>query len=57
MGVHPVTPELSHDPVSGVTRPGVDEDVLDEVGVDGVGEREGVEVPDAVGELLHGRAA
>ena len=52
-----VAPELLQDLARRVPGPGVDQDVFDEEGVDRVREEEGVEMPDAVGDLLHGGAA
>jgi len=46
--------QLAENLAGGVAGSGVDEDVLDQVGVDRVREEEGVEVPDPVGDLLHG---
>jgi hypothetical protein len=45
---HPVPPNLALDPTSGPARAAVEEDVVDQEGVDGVGGK-GVELPDAVG--------
>ena len=43
----------AQDATGGVARGGVDEHVLDDVDVDGV-RRKAADLPDAVGELLHG---
>jgi adenine phosphoribosyltransferase len=51
-----VRSELAENLAGAVTGAGVDEDVLDQVGVDRIREEEGVEVPDPVGDLLHARS-
>ena len=50
-------PQLFEDLARRVPGPGVDEDVVDQIGVDRVREEEGVEMPHAVGDLLHGGGA
>src|SRR5262245_22210115 len=55
--VDPVALELLQDLGRRVPGPGIDQDVVDQIGVDRVREKEGVEMPDAVGDLLHGGGA
>ena len=53
MGSYLVAVELAKDPPPRAPAAGVDEDVPDEIGVDRVRQRDRIEVPDGVGELLH----
>src|SRR4051812_13613046 len=48
-----VAAELAEDSPARLTRAGVDEHVPHQVGVHGVGHGHRVQVPDAVGDLLH----
>jgi hypothetical protein len=53
VGGHVVCGELAKDLAAGVARSCIDQDVLDQVRVDRVRQEERVEMPDAVGHLLH----
>ena len=48
-----VAPELTQDRPARLPGPRVDQDVLEQIRVDGVRQRQGVQVPDAISELLH----
>ena len=46
--------ELAEDPLAGAPAPRVDQDVADQKRVDRVGHRDRVEMPNPLGDLLHG---
>ena len=53
VGADVVTAELAEDSPARLAGAGVDQDVSEQVGVDRVRQHDRVQVPDAVGELLH----